>query len=324
MKLIGDEVWMPLGRLESKDDWDLFEPKPQRPESSRKRKRDEEVPAVNGVNGHTQRAAEHNTNEVEPPNVPTNHSNAAAGDETAAESSEQPATATDVDMHDADAQGEKAAETGITGSRTEEDQPPTANGDPSATNGNDNPDALGSDTAGTPPPPSRRITRALAAENTTLDDSSQRSRSPSTSSITSTLLHPDPIYLLPAHLSTASRLPALLASLGMTIEELLETRRLLMMYIQKQEETIRGYESILQKLYKAKRMRGQVWDWCKAEGHVGEMSDGEDWIDAAAWGERSEDLKKGKDEDENAEGQVEEEQTRGRAKGKRRRGKEKD
>ena len=70
------------------------------------------------------------------------------------------------------------------------------------------------------------------------------------------------------------------------------------MYIQKQEESVRGLEAILGKLIKAKRMKDQLWEMCKAEGHVGEMSDGEDWIDAEAWGEREEDLKKGKDEED--------------------------
>ena len=39
--------------------------------------------------------------------------------------------------------------------------------------------------------------------------------------------------------------------------------------------------------------------WAKTEGHVGELSDGEDWIDAEAWGLQPEDLKKGTDEDNN-------------------------
>ena len=114
----------------------------------------------------------------------------------------------------------------------------------------------------------------------------------------------------------------MLSALALPVDELIETRRLLTMYIQKQEESVRGYEGVLAKLIKAKRMRCQLWDWCKAEGHVGEWSDGEDWIDAEAWGEREEDLKKGKDEDDAQA--IEEEQTVGRGKGKRRRGKEKE
>jgi len=85
------------------------------------------------------------------------------------------------------------------------------------------------------------------------------------------------------------------------------------MFIQKQEESVRGYEAVLGKLIKAKRMRDKVWEWCKTEGHVGEWSDGEDWVDAEAWGLAPEELKKGKDEEE-----VEGQEDTGR-KGKRRR-----
>ena len=62
---------------------------------------------------------------------------------------------------------------------------------------------------------------------------------------------------------------------------------------------MRGYEAVLGKLIRAKRMRGKVWQWAKTEGHVGELSDGEDWIDAEAWGLQPGDLKKGTDEDNN-------------------------
>ena len=47
-------------------------------------------------------------------------------------------------------------------------------------------------------------------------------------------------------------------------------------------------------------MRKTVFKWCKAEGHVGEMSDGEDWYDKEEWG-LDEDLRKGhEDEEEDA------------------------
>jgi hypothetical protein len=69
-------------------------------------------------------------------------------------------------------------------------------------------------------------------------------------------------------------------------------------------------------LLKAYRMKEEVWEWCKADGHVGEMSDGEDWYDRERWSlAEGEDLKKGADEDE-AEGAADE----GRATGKRGRG----
>lgn len=49
-------------------------------------------------------------------------------------------------------------------------------------------------------------------------------------------------------------------------------------------------------------MRQEVFKWAKAEAHVGEMSDGEDWYDREEWGLEG-DLVKGRDEEEE-EGQV--------------------
>ncbi|KIW13425.1 hypothetical protein PV08_08613 [Exophiala spinifera] len=164
------------------------------------------------------------------------------------------------------------------------------------------------------PQPTRRITRALAAEHTTSTITSPPLSPNSTAStVDSSLLQADPLFLLPPSLAANHRVPNSLSRLGLPVEEFLETRRLLSMYIQKQEESVRGFEAVLGKLIKAKRMRDQVWEWCKTEGHVGEWSDGEDWVDAEAWGLAPDELKKGKDEEE-----VEGQEDTGR-KGKRRR-----
>jgi len=79
-----------------------------------------------------------------------------------------------------------------------------------------------------------------------------------------------------------------------------ELRRLLVHYIQKQEEIIRGAQKVYEGLLRADRLRHLVLKWTKAEGHVGDnrdMSDGEDWYDKEEWG-LDEDLKKGQDEEE--------------------------
>jgi len=73
----------------------------------------------------------------------------------------------------------------------------------------------------------------------------------------------------------------------------------LLSYISKQEEIVRSYGELYQGLVKALRMRREVYKWCKAEGHVGEMSDGEDWIDLEEWGLKPGELVKGKEEDDN-------------------------
>jgi len=174
----------------------------------------------------------------------------------------------------------------------------------------DNEEDEDAETASTPPPPPRRITRALAAEAETASTAQVASpppTSPTLSSHSPSTFEPHPLFLLPAQLTTAHAphhaypmLSLSLAHSGLPPEELLETRKLLSLYIQKSEETIRGLENILGKLIKAKRRRDKLWAWCVAEGHVGEMSDGEDWIDERSWGLQTGDLKKGRDEDASA------------------------
>lgn len=81
-----------------------------------------------------------------------------------------------------------------------------------------------------------------------------------------------------------------------------EIRRLLCSYTQKQEEVVRQGNALLDGLRKALRLRNTVWGWCRAEGHVGEMSDGEDWIDLEEWGVEGP-LRKGEEvEDEDGGG----------------------
>ncbi|KAF7505729.1 hypothetical protein GJ744_000495 [Endocarpon pusillum] len=149
-----------------------------------------------------------------------------------------------------------------------------------------------------PPPPPRRITRALAANNSTSHSNaptpplSPASTSSTTTTTTSSDLQIDPLYLIPPSSKPSTNIN------GLPPEEALETRRLLTLYIQKQEETVRGYESILSKLLTAQRLRNEVLEMCKAEEHVGELSDGEDWIDAERWGLQPGELRKGRDEDE--------------------------
>jgi len=84
---------------------------------------------------------------------------------------------------------------------------------------------------------------------------------------------------------------------GLPPSEADETRRLLTMYVQKQEEVCRGAEKLYEGLLRADRQRRTVLEWCKAEGHVGEMSDGEDWYDKEEWG-LEEDLEKGHNDEE--------------------------
>ena len=154
--------------------------------------------------------------------------------------------------------------------------------------------------------------------------SPQISRSPSATPSDSASIGIHPWFLV-----QSTSLPD--PNLGLPANEAEETRRLLILYTQKQEQVVRNLSTLYTGLAKADRLRRNVLNACRAEGHVRpdgkggavtEMSDGEDWYDVEAlgldrgslknlgagiWG-----LEKGKDEVED----VEEEGRRG---GRRRR-----
>jgi hypothetical protein len=103
--------------------------------------------------------------------------------------------------------------------------------------------------------------------------------------------------------------------LGLPAHEAEDTRKLLLLYVQKQEQVVRSLDTLYQGLQKADRLRTTVYRASKAEGHIAidakgnavtEMSDGEDWYDVEDWGLQSWELKdgaleKGKDEVEDVE-----------------------
>lgn len=89
-------------------------------------------------------------------------------------------------------------------------------------------------------------------------------------------------------------------NLGLPEAEAEDVRRLLQLWVQKQEEVSRGTKKLHEGLLRADRLRHTVMRWAKAEAHSGpnrDMSDGEDWYDQEEWG-LDEDLKKGHDEEE--------------------------
>jgi hypothetical protein len=102
-----------------------------------------------------------------------------------------------------------------------------------------------------------------------------------------------PMFLPPEN-SRADR------DVGLPEQEAEDLRRLLALYVSKQEEVCRGVKKLHDGLYKAHRLRHDVLRWSKAEAHSGlnrDMSDGEDWYDKEEWG-LTEDLKKGQDDEE--------------------------
>lgn len=135
--------------------------------------------------------------------------------------------------------------------------------------------------------PHRMRTRAQA-QAASEKAASSRTRSISPASWIPPVVHP--LFLMPE-----SARPD--RDLGLPAGEAEEIRRMVMLFVQKQEEVCRGAERLYIGLLRADRMRKTVFKWCKAEGHVGEMSDGEDWYDKEEWG-LDEDLRKGHDDEE--------------------------
>ena len=137
------------------------------------------------------------------------------------------------------------------------------------------------------PPPHRMTTRAQA-QAASDNSASTRTRSASPASWVPPVIHP--LYHIPVSAQPDR-------DFGLPAHEAEETRRILVAYVQKQEEVVRGAAKLYDGLLRADRMRQTVFKWCKADGHVGEMSDGEDWYDKEFWG-LDEDLRKGHDDTE--------------------------
>ncbi|RKF53996.1 putative rxt2-like protein [Erysiphe neolycopersici] len=134
--------------------------------------------------------------------------------------------------------------------------------------------------------PHRMQTRAQTHAH--LEDPAVKLRPSPSESASISFIHP---YFLSPSKSRPDR------NFGLPQNEAIETRRVLQLYIQKQEEVCRGIQKIYDGLLKADRCRKLVIKWAKADGHVGanrDMSDGEDWYDNDEW-ELDEDLKKGQD-----------------------------
>ena len=116
--------------------------------------------------------------------------------------------------------------------------------------------------------------------------SAPRSASPAFSESTS--IHPI-FQIMPSAIPNIDR--------ALPPKEAEDTRTILFLWVQKQEEVVRGTVRMWESLLKANRMRKSVFEWCKAEGHLGEMSDGEDWYDKEEWG-LDEGLRKGQEEED--------------------------
>lgn len=143
------------------------------------------------------------------------------------------------------------------------------------------PTGTGSDSAST----AGHIMTTRARARSPQDDGTSIPASPSPSSSASI----PPIH--PWFTAPTTSLPS--SDLSLPLAEAEETRKLLLLYCQKQEQTIRSLETLAFGLQKADRLRKFVYESAKASEHlvedgkgnlITEMSDGEDWYDPAEWG----------------------------------------
>lgn len=165
-----------------------------------------------------------------------------------------------------------------------------------AINGTAPPDSdatmLEPDTNEPSPTPSNNDSSAPSHRMTTRRQTRQPSRSPSpNASLASSVPPIHPFFTFPP---TAIPDP----QFGLPPQMADETRLALTSYISKQEEIVRNMRELHEGLLKALRMRRDVLEWCKAEGHEGEMSDHEDWVDLEEWGIEKRAFKKGMLEEE--------------------------
>ena len=344
-QLIGDEAWVPCEVVESTEDWDLFDPKRPDPEDGaehshgKKRKRDEgaqeDAPSISATmdsSGVIQTVdAQEDEVPVNIPNMDTDMvdaepSKVPASAERTTEKAPKTMAGTDEVASGKNAETDETANAERTTQAASSDGKAKENGaeiedaseageKDTGTNDRADNDEAGSDAVSeSPAQPTRRITRALAqttnnGETNNPDAAATPPLSP-TSSSSSHDIHP--IYLTRPLQSQSQQHPY-----NLPPAEYSDTLSLLTSYIQKQVAFINTLNAVLVRLLQADRLRRTVFHWCKAEGHVGELSDGEDWIDEQAWGLERGEVKKGKGDEEDIEpvdGYL------GRGKGKRRRG----
>lgn len=145
---------------------------------------------------------------------------------------------------------------------------------------------------------------------TTRQQANQRTPSPS-------LIPPiDPFFTFPAEAVPDARqgLPQQMAD---------ESTLAISTYVSKQEEIVRQLRELHNGLLRALKMRQEVWKWTRAEGHVGEMSDNEDWVDMEEWDIDPRDTRIKYTKGQQEEDQVDEEEER-RGKRVRRAGRQKE
>ncbi|RDW72024.1 hypothetical protein BP5796_08058 [Coleophoma crateriformis] len=304
-KLSGDHTWVPCEMVETENDIVLFGNEFDRPRGQHDSKVDEEPalagevlmedvndaevsknPELDGVEKEVETSEQQSANGISEKDNAQTLAPEAAETKAAHESEDVFATAGEQEKAVENPEVAKN-ETAMDLDSTTGDMQKDTDGQDEETADSINADMLEEEDEDAPAP-SRMRTRAQA---NAASDNTPTSRTRSMTPESDIFIHP---YFLAPQSSRPDR------DFGLPQLEAEELRRLLQLYIQKQEEVCRGAQKVYDGLLKADRCRLLVMKWAKAEAHVGpnaDMSDGEDWYDKEEWG-LDEDLKKGQDEEE--------------------------
>ncbi|KAK2061034.1 hypothetical protein LY76DRAFT_590902 [Colletotrichum caudatum] len=284
-RLCGDYTWVPCGMMVGPDDADLYSSDYVERGYARKAKAPASSETENATSGPV-------NGESKPGRVPNGTNGESSGD--------QPSSDGDVTMADAGSDekstkvdtptaGEASRPTNGQVSKMETAQ--KAGADESIADKKQKQKAVEVEMhEGNAAPPSQPGTD-------TLDRNGTHAPSIASEEVDETFVHP---FFRPPPNARPDR------DLGLPEAEAEDIRRLLALYVQKQEEVCRGAMKLHEGLLKANRLRKTVLHWSKAEAHSGpnrDLSDGEDWYDKEEWG-LTEDLKKGQDDEEEDTGTV--------------------
>lgn len=323
---LGDSVWMSCGAVESKEDPFIFKPRDAEASHQQHRENGSQI-----ARGHAEKVdagdtqpdgqssdknGQNSNDDVEMAEAPVSEQDKIA-ENGELKQEDVPSSLINVSRHSEGAEADSTArENNLSdnGKLNNKDQgPDTTQSSPHALGAErgdtvmkDASESKSSEGTSSPEPPRRMTTRAQANASTSNENgvTSSSSRYPSPDAATQ-LSTAHPMFLTSDDIRPDK-------DFGLPSNEAEDTRRLLWSYIQKQEETVRNFTYMLNSLLRADHLKEDVFEWCKAEGHIGEMSDGEDWYDREKWGlAEGEDLKKGADDDE-VETAVVEERTTGK------------
>lgn len=309
LRFRGDEPWVPLGNLETEHDLLLLDPNALATTSQ-----SVTLETDHSVNGSAGLAETHIHHPADASNPAASASRVVPNGSAHTDAFTNGIKTTDMHIQD-QPMPDSAPHDAVPAPPRESNQEQPAPAPSEDLNMTDNHEMTNADTTAAPTPNDPEPPSPTDSSTQTQHRMTTRARArtpPSPAHGNSPSPSPAPSSILPVH--GFFNIPSLALpdrDFGLSTTEAEDTRRLLILFVQKQEQVVREAEHMLEGLLKADRMRKEVYHWCNAEGHVGELSDGEDWYDGAEWGLDA-DLVKGKEEEE-----VEEE---GRGKSRRRRG----